>query len=98
MEGRGVEMSQLAMTLSGAGPVGRTVYDRTDLVGQFDLELQWTPQAATGADHVDSAAPPALLGPSLFTALDEQLGLRLQPARVPGEVFVIDSVDRPTPN
>lgn len=98
MEGRGVEMSHLAMTLSGAGPIDRTVYDRTGLTDQFDFDLEWTPIAARGAEGIDGPAPATSMGPSLFTALQEQLGLRLEAGRLPGEVFVIDRVGRPSPN
>jgi len=75
--------------------VGRPVVDRTGLSGTFDMDLQWT----SGVD----AAPGGNLpspddGASIFTALREQLGLRLEPARGPFEVLVIDSVRRPTPD
>jgi uncharacterized protein (TIGR03435 family) len=67
---------------------GRPVLDMTGLTGPFDLDLKWTP---------DDASAPAT-GAALVTAIQEQLGLRLEPRRAPINVFVIDSVERPTPN
>jgi uncharacterized protein (TIGR03435 family) len=66
------------------------VIDRTGLTGTFDWELQWT------ADPFPR--PGALDALTLFTALQEQLGLRLDSARGPIEALVIDSVERPTPD
>lgn len=68
----------------------RPVVDATGLSGNFDIDLQWTPDPALPPGVVDSGA--------MFTAIREQLGLRLQPARAPLDVLVIDSVERPTPN
>ena len=84
-------MAQLAEMLSG--PAGRNVLDRTGLTGTFDVRLRWRPDAGltTAADTPDA-------GVSLFTAVQEQLGLKLESARAPLEVLVIDSVERPTPN
>ena len=65
---------------------GRPVVDRTGLTGRFDFTLSWAPEGSS-----DSGAP------SIFTALQEQLGLRLQPARGAVDVLVIDSVERPAP-
>jgi uncharacterized protein (TIGR03435 family) len=80
--------------------LGRTVIDKTGLIGLFDFELRWTP----GSEQTLNATPGALLpqgdvsGPSLFTALQEQLGVRLQAATAPLEVIVIDGVQRPSEN
>lgn len=65
---------------------GRNVVDKTGITGRYDLKLQWTPD-----DAADS-------GPSLFTALEEQLGLKLQPAKGPVQVLVIDHVEMPSAN
>jgi uncharacterized protein (TIGR03435 family) len=70
----------------------RRVVDRTGITGLFDIELEFTPPRS--AD--DPAA--ASSGVSVFTALREQLGLRLESARGPGEFLVIDQVERPTAN
>lgn len=91
---RAVTVRMLVSMLASMPDVGRIVQDRTGLSGDFDLELSWTPAAARReqSDGSQSAAP------SLFTALDEQLGLKLEPSRGPVEVLVIDSVERPAPN
>jgi uncharacterized protein (TIGR03435 family) len=74
---------------------GRPVVDRTGLAGAFDFDLQWT----SGPVAPAPGAPPAADdGPSIFAALQEQLGLRLEPGRGPFEVVVIDEIHRPTPD
>ena len=65
------------------------VMNRTGLTGEFDVDLRFTPDASP-------AAAPQF--PSIFTAVQEQLGLKLEASRGPVEVIVIDSVERPTPN
>jgi uncharacterized protein (TIGR03435 family) len=73
------------------GPSGRYVVDKTGLTGRYDFELRWTPD--------DTPTDSALAGgPSIFTAVQEQLGLRLKSTRAPVEVLVIDSAEQPTPN
>lgn len=75
--------------------VGRIVVDETKLSGWFDVRLQW----ASGAAALPSTAPPADVElPSLFTALREQLGLKLEAAERPIEMIVIDKAERPTEN
>ena len=76
--------------------VDRNVFDATGITGNFDMTLLWT--ATPGLDGQPSAVANNTDSVSLFTALQEQLGLKLEPARGPGEVLVIDSVQRPTPN
>ncbi len=73
--------------------VGREVVDNTRLTGRYDFNLHWTPDspASTGTETVDAA-------PSLFTAIQEQLGLRLEPAKGPVETFVIDDIEKPSEN
>ncbi len=95
----GQPMSQLATTLSIW--VNRTVVDRTGLTGSFDLELSWTPeQLPQGRGDPPPGAPPLPPidpnGPSIFTAVQEQLGLKLDSQRGPVEVLVIDGVEQPT--
>lgn len=72
--------------------VEKPVLDRTELRGRFDIDLDWAPGLSTGdrAEAVDRL--------SIFTALEEQLGLRLRPDRALQEVLVIDDIDRPTEN
>jgi uncharacterized protein (TIGR03435 family) len=95
MSSSGSTMPGLASDL--ARVVGRTVLDRTGLVGGFDLDLEWMPEfqpAVTGASAGTDIALPND-GPSIFTALREQLGLRLESTRGPVNVIVIDRVERP---
>jgi uncharacterized protein (TIGR03435 family) len=88
--GNALNMTQLAMQITGAA--GRPITDETGLGLQpFDWELRWTPPTASP----DSPPPSA---PSFFTALEEQLGLKLAPKDGPVEVLVIDRVERPTGN
>jgi uncharacterized protein (TIGR03435 family) len=81
---------------------GRMVVDRTGLTGLFDFELRFADMLIPGAGPgggptfaIESAGPDA---PSFFTALEEQLGLKLEAQTAPVEVLVIDHVERPTPN
>ena len=89
LEGRGLPMAHLAKTL--ADQVHRTVIDKTGLTGNYDLTLQWTPDDRPAS--TDDNAPP-----SIYTAVQEQLGLKLQPAKAPVEVLVVDHAATPTEN
>lgn len=79
---------------------GREVVDKTGLVGTYDISLKWAPlQTATAPGGSTEAAPsPDVEGASLFTALEEQLGLKLVPAKGPGQVLVIDHIQQPSAN
>jgi uncharacterized protein (TIGR03435 family) len=88
IKGRGQRLDVLARTLLLF--VGRSVIDRTGLTGGFDFDLQAAEVAAGGRGGDDL--------PSVFTAVQEQLGLKLEPVRVPLEFVVIDSMDHPEPN
>jgi len=88
----GVGYRSLAAQLSNT--LGRTVIDKTGLIGTYDVHLRWTSDSApTGASPPDDSATP-----SLFTAIEEQLGLRLTAARGPVEYVIVDYVERPSPN
>jgi len=82
----GVPLSNFVRNLGGT--TGRFVIDKTGLTGPFDLELQWAPDQPAGGAQPD--------GVSLFAAMQEQLGLKLEAKRAPVEVLVIDSAERPT--
>lgn len=69
---------------------GGPVIDKTGLTGQFDFTLEWTPGGIN--------APPDATGPSIFTAVEEQLGLKLTSGKGPVEVIVVDHVERPSAN
>ena len=86
-DGEGLTMEVIADQLSRIS--GRVVVDKTGLAGRFDLKLRWTP---------DDAVPGEADPPTLFTAIQEELGLRLEPAKEPVPVLVVDHVDQPTPN
>jgi len=81
---RATQVVSLIVNLSGN--VGRVVVDKTGLTGKYDFELTWAPDTQPDA------------GPSIFTALQEHLGLRLQPAKAPIDVVVIDHLEHPTEN
>jgi uncharacterized protein (TIGR03435 family) len=86
---RGMTMPRLASLL--APRVGRVVVDTTALNQAFDIELDWTPDQPQEADN-----RPANDAPSLFTALQEQLGLKLESTRGPVDVLVVDRAEQPT--
>jgi uncharacterized protein (TIGR03435 family) len=79
-------------TQGAADELGRVVLDRTGIVGAFDINLKWAPN--TGA----AAATDAPTGPSLFTAIQEQLGLKLEPTKAPVKVLVVDQLEMPSEN
>ena len=87
----GFPLSQLAQLLSGL--LGRSVVDRTGLSGAYDLELTYRRNETLSLDRsADSDAP------DIFTAVDEQLGLKLESTSGPVDVYVIDRVQKPTPD
>jgi uncharacterized protein (TIGR03435 family) len=96
----GVLLAQFATGLSPL--VGRVVRDRTGLAGYFELTLRWTPdQIPNGYDRKAAAIglPPIETdGASIFTALREQLGLRLDSEKGPVEILVVDRAERPVEN
>jgi bla regulator protein BlaR1 len=95
----GMPMQMLANTLSRY--LGRLVVDETGLKGNYDVTLEWTPDtppssvAAPANDPLPAAGGG---GPSIFTAVQEQLGLKLDSKKAPVQMLVIDRLDRPDPN
>ena len=94
-----VPLEQLAQLLSGR--VQRIVVDKTGLTGRYSFNMEFTPDQMPPP----GAAPPGVQlpavnpdGPSIFTALQEQLGLKLESTRGPVETLVIDSIEQPTPD
>lgn len=75
----------------------RPVVDKTGLTGFYDFTLEFAPDLS-GLNTVEGTAPPQFDGPTIFTALREQLGLKLESAKGPVEVFVIDHAEKPTEN
>jgi bla regulator protein blaR1 len=76
--------------------LGKNVVDQTGMTGQYDFNLQWS-EAATNKDGASNDSVPAA-GPSLFDAIQEQLGLKLVPQQGPTDVLVIDHVEWPEVN
>jgi uncharacterized protein (TIGR03435 family) len=90
---RGAPVKQFIEYLSAT--LGRVVVDRTGLRERYDIDLKWTPEQPAPGATLPAADPDAV---SIFTALQEQLGLRLDATRDKVDVLVIDRVERPTPN
>ncbi len=95
MTGQTVSMADLATNLSRT--LGMPVTDETGLAGFFDFTLKWAPEKTTPSV---STADPSLDsgGPSIFTAIQEQLGLKLEPRKVSKEILVVDRAEKPPLN
>ena len=91
-----IDMSRLANALSES--TDRVVIDRSDLRGRFNVELQWTPELVGPAPTPNANAAATDAPPALVTAIQEQLGLKLEPTTASIEVLVIDNAARPGPN
>ena len=95
--GRAVPMATLAKDLSGM--LERPVLDKTMLKGEYDFNLTWTPDETSRRGPGDADAPlPSADGPSLFTAMQEQLGLTLRSGKGVIDVLIIDQAGFPTEN
>jgi uncharacterized protein (TIGR03435 family) len=84
-----------------AAVLDRPVVDQTGLQGRFDFPLKWTPDESQFADMGMKIPPPkdnADAPPGLFTAIQEQIGLKLESTKAPVEVLVIDHVEKPSEN
>lgn len=93
-----ITMDGLARTLTqeAADELGRVVVNRTAIEGKYDVSLRWTPEMDSTPGAADGAVSDA--GPSLFTATEEQLGLKLESSKGPVEVLVIDRAEEPSEN
>jgi uncharacterized protein (TIGR03435 family) len=101
MKGMNTTPDLLANVLGSQPEIGgRMVLDKTGLTGKYDFMLRWTPDAGMGGAGDGGASPAAAdaSGPGLFTALQEQLGLRLDATRGAVDTIVIDSVEMPSEN
>ena len=103
LDATGVDIPGLLMFL--ANTMRREVIDKTGLSGRFDFHLEWAPEEATAPPVVGQTDDPTkqtpsvgTIGPSIFTALQEQLGLKLESDRAPVEVLVIDNIEKPEAN
>jgi len=84
-----MSIEAFAHFMSLSNLAGRIVADKTGLAGNYDIDLKWTP---------DDQQSELDAGPTLFTALEEQLGLKLVPAEGTVETLVVDHVERPSEN
>jgi len=94
-------MAQLASNLSSR--VNRVVVDKTGLIGNFDINLEWMPDQFQGAGPLGAlpgAPPPSsdTQAPSIYTALQELMGLKLESTKGPVDVLVVDRINLPTPD
>ena len=99
LHGQRVSMPRIAQELTVFA--GRPVQDQTGLAGAFDFQLTWTPdpfRSEDGKPKFLNGEPIDTSGPSLFTAIQEQLGLKLEPRKGPVEFLVIDHAEQPTEN
>jgi bla regulator protein blaR1 len=100
----GGKVSMKFLTQILAQNVGRPVTDQTGLTGKYDFKLEWTPdqnqQNAFRGPGPDGNLPPPAdpNGPSIFTAVEEQLGLKLESQKGPVEMLTIDAVEKPSEN
>jgi len=107
--GNAVTLSWFATMLSQR--IDRLIVDKTNLPGRFDIQLQWTPSPGENPfDPGGNRLPPTIIdmsgktvladpsGPSIFSAIQEQLGLKLESAKAPVELLVIDHVEKPSVN
>src|SRR5665213_1569209 len=85
LNGHGIEIESLVYGLSGN--VGRLIVDKTGLTGKYDMDLKWSSEDNPGTG--DS-------GPSIFTALQEQLGLKLESTKAPVETIAVEHIDKPS--
>jgi uncharacterized protein (TIGR03435 family) len=94
----GLTMTNLASALESRVPgVDRVVVDRTGLAGTFDVDVTWRFETPADAS-AGLLPPPDPNAPTLFTALQEQLGLKLESTKAPVDILVIDRVEHPTEN
>jgi uncharacterized protein (TIGR03435 family) len=93
-EGRDAPVALLVNALSSKPEIGgRLVVDETGLTGKYNFKLTWAPE-----DRHAAADAPNADGPSLFTAIQEQLGLKLETQKAPVDCVVIDHIEQPSPN
>jgi uncharacterized protein (TIGR03435 family) len=107
LSGDGVDTYDLALALSSFS--GRPVVDKTGIQGLFDIKLQWNPFAtgtrpaddaprSPGAEAREGPRPDFSSLPTMFNALEQQVGLKLESRKGPIEIYVIDHVERPSEN
>jgi len=101
LHGTSATMHDMASIL--ADLLGRPVEDATALAGKFDFSMEWTPDPVSEAPmrkggDVQAPPPGDQTGPTIFTALQEQLGLKLETKKIPVSAIVIDHAEKPSAN
>jgi uncharacterized protein (TIGR03435 family) len=105
IEGGKISMTQLTTALTRI--LGRSVVDQTGYKGTFDIHLEFTPEVnpvgSVGVQSGDNGASAAVTpgdtsGPSIFTALEEKLGLRLESQKTSGQILVVDHAEKASEN
>jgi uncharacterized protein (TIGR03435 family) len=96
LSARAISMAQLANFLVPA--VGRTTIDKTGVKGLYDVDLVWTPDPPAGAPVAADATPNDGASPSIFTAVQEQLGLKLVSDKALVDMLIVDRANEPTEN
>jgi uncharacterized protein (TIGR03435 family) len=100
LNGHNLGMADIVRVLTQQ--LGRTVVDKTGLRGNYNFTLKWTPDDSDLPEFKEPAgaqgSPPDSSGPSIFTAIQEQLGLKLESQKGPVEILVIDHVEKPSEN
>jgi uncharacterized protein (TIGR03435 family) len=100
LTGQEMRMNMLTNQLSQI--LGRNVVDKTGLTGKYDIRLTWTPDPGQGGlivrDAGEGPPPSSDSGPSIFTAVQEQLGLKLDSQKGPVELVVVDRIEKPSEN
>jgi uncharacterized protein (TIGR03435 family) len=76
----------------------RQVIDHTELTQRYNFALHWVPENLAAADNQPGSLPSDPAGPSIFSAIEQQLGLQLHPSKSPIETLAIDHAQRPTEN
>lgn len=88
----GTGLPTLRIAALTSDEVGRLVIDKTGLTGSYDFQADWVRDLTSASPEITPG------GPSFFTAIEEQLGLKLVPAKAPVPVLVVDHIQRPTEN
>src|SRR6185312_8508496 len=97
LQAKRVDMATLARFLS-EGQTGRPVIDETGIAGKFDFRLEWTPDPSLDPLQAASQTPPGDAGISVFNALQQKLGLKLEPRTSPADALVVKRAELPTAN
>jgi uncharacterized protein (TIGR03435 family) len=101
--GPGYKLTALAITISRlatslGGMVHGPVVDKTGITGKYDFTLHWAPDQGAAPPDENGSLPQGDSGPSIFTALQEQLGLKLESTKSPLDTIVVDHIERPSEN